>query len=173
MKLQPYLRLMAATMIFCLPTSWAVSAPVPLQTWPQRQAASINPTRTVQIVNIWATWCAPCRKEMPMLSQWAQQKQQQEGRNAPEVIGVAMDTEVNLQRFTQQVKVSYPLLRYTGQDSRAWMQGMGNQIGGLPFTLVRAPRCGFSQTLLGSLDTNKLNQAVAAARQACQHKGIK
>lgn len=115
-----------------IPAALAATPAATLQTWPQHQAADMNPTRTIQVVNIWATWCTPCRQEMPMLSHWAQQKQRQEGRRAPEVIGIAIDNDANLQRFSRQVKVSYPLLRYTGQDSQAWMQSLGNSVGGLP-----------------------------------------
>lgn len=150
----------------------AMAATNILHTWPDNKAVSLEPKGVIQVVNIWATWCGPCRKEMPMLSHWYLEKQR-EGKNAPEVIGIALDNDANLQRYTQQVKVHYPLLRYTGQDSRGWMQSLGNKIGGLPFTLVRAPKCDFTQTILGGLTEAKLNAALSSARKQCQHKGIK
>lgn len=150
----------------------AGAAELELQSWPQAKPASLAPAATIQVVNVWATWCVPCRKEMPLLSRWYTQQLRQD-KKALEVVGVAMDSDANLRRFTQQVKVAYPLLRYTGTDSRRWMQGLGNVVGGLPFTLVRAPQCDFSQTILGAVNETKLNLAVSAARQQCRRKGIK
>ncbi|PIT15944.1 TlpA disulfide reductase family protein [Snodgrassella alvi] len=142
-----------------------------LQSWPQGKAAVLPKDKPILVVNIWATWCTPCRKEMPMLSRWYQQ-QQRSGKGTVAVVGVALDTDANLQRFTQRVPVRYPLYRYTGTDSRAWMKQLGNGIGGVPFTQVRAPRCGFQQALLGSLTEARLNQAVEAARKQCAQRKV-
>ncbi|MGL4386642.1 MAG: redoxin domain-containing protein [Snodgrassella alvi] len=142
-----------------------------LQSWPQGKAAVLPANSTVQVINIWATWCASCRSEMPMLSRWYLQ-QQKSGKGRVAVAGVALDTEANLQRFTRQIKVSYPLYRYTGADSRAWMRQFGNSIGGIPYTQVRAPECGFQQSLIGRLTEDKLNQALAAARKKCAQRKI-
>ena len=46
-------------------------------------------------------------------------------------------------------------------------KALGNPVGALPFTLVRAPQCGFQAALLGEVDEAKLDKAVAQARQQC------
>jgi len=100
----------------------------------------------VQIVNLWATWCKPCRKEMPAMSQWYQQKGKKQGVG---LIGIAVDSPENVSKFLKAMPVSYPIWRYTGANSRAMMRDLGNTVGGLPYTVVRLPQCGAQQTLLG------------------------
>ena len=64
------------------------------------------------LVNFWATWCAPCRKEMPLL-QMMRNRYHQDGF---EVIGIALDTEENILQFTQEIGgIDFPLLY--GEDN--------------------------------------------------------
>ena len=64
----------------------------------------------VVLVNIWATWCAPCRAEMPKLDQLYRKRESQ----GFIVFGVS-DEEIATQRkYLQQVSVSYPLLTLNG-----------------------------------------------------------
>ena len=65
----------------------------------------------VVLVNIWATWCGPCRSEMPRLDRLYQERKQQ----GFVVFGLS-DESVDVQRkFVEQVPVSYPLLTLTGE----------------------------------------------------------
>ena len=65
----------------------------------------------VVLVNIWATWCGPCRAEMPKLDRLYQERKDQ-GFIA---FGLS-DEDVGVQRtFLQQVRVTYPLLTQSGQ----------------------------------------------------------
>jgi thiol-disulfide isomerase/thioredoxin len=64
----------------------------------------------VVLVNIWATWCGPCRAEMPRLD-WLYQERKEQGLM---VFGLS-DEDVDVQRkFLEQVPVSYPLLTIKG-----------------------------------------------------------
>jgi thiol-disulfide isomerase/thioredoxin len=58
------------------------------------------------VVNFWATWCAPCQREVPLLkalsTEWS-------NRNV-EVVGIAVDHPDKVQGFAEQFKISYPLL---------------------------------------------------------------
>jgi peroxiredoxin len=64
----------------------------------------------VVLVNIWATWCGPCREEMPKLDRLYRERQDR----GFIVFGLS-DESVNLQRkFVEQVPVSYPLLTVSG-----------------------------------------------------------
>ena len=154
--------------IFCAP-AWAAD----LQTWPAGKPVGLaTVAQPIQVVNVWATWCAPCRKEMPMLSRWYRQHGYGGKSTALQLIGIALDTDANLQRFTREVNVRYPLWRYVGQDSRQFMQGLGNAVGALPFTLVRAPKCGFQQAVLGEISAAKLDLLVKQAKQQCASRHI-
>jgi peroxiredoxin len=65
----------------------------------------------VVLVNIWATWCVPCREEMPKLDRLYRDRQQQ----GFIVFGLS-DEDVDVQRkFLQHVSVTYPLLTLNGK----------------------------------------------------------
>lgn len=125
--------------------------------------------KRIQVVNVWATWCAPCRREMPALSQWYAAEQNRRRGVRVDMAGVALDQPANVSRFLQSVRVRYPVWRYTGADSTAWMRTLGNPTGALPFTVIRAPGCGnYRKTLLGEISPQQLTQAVEAAAAQCR-----
>ena len=65
----------------------------------------------VVLVNIWATWCAPCREEMPRLERLYQQRSDQ----GLAIFGLS-DENLDLQRkYAEQIHVTYPLLTLRGQ----------------------------------------------------------
>lgn len=80
------------------------------------------------LLNFWATWCAPCREEMPALSKW----QETYGRQGLRVIGVSMDDDAAAVReFLRQHPVAYPIVM---GDAR-----LAEQLGGvlgLPLSYV-------------------------------------
>lgn len=83
------------------------------------------------LVNFWATWCAPCVREMPDLDQLRAE--------FPGVafVGIGIDSTPNMLAFIEKVPVAYPLLeaRSSGLDL---MRELGNKSGGLPFTVILA-----------------------------------
>ncbi|OSI35076.1 TlpA disulfide reductase family protein [Neisseria dumasiana] len=143
-------------------SSHAVAADV--QSWngstPQSTAALKAPVR---IINLWATWCGPCRKEMPEMSAWY--KKQKKG--SVDMVGIALDSSENIGKFLKQTPVSYPIWRYAGKDSRGFMKGFGNTVGALPFTVVEAPKCGYKQAVLGEVTAEKLDEVLKSAQAKC------
>ena len=65
------------------------------------------------LLNFWATWCGPCREEMPLLSQ----TQAQFSANGFEVVGIAIDDATSVQDFLKDSPVRYPIL--IGDDDEA------------------------------------------------------
>jgi cytochrome c biogenesis protein CcmG/thiol:disulfide interchange protein DsbE len=63
----------------------------------------------VVLVNIWATWCEPCRKEMPQLDKLYQSRKER----GFIVLGISDETVAKQQAFVSQVPVTYPLLTVT------------------------------------------------------------
>lgn len=83
------------------------------------------------VVNFWASWCAPCREEMPDFSALRRQYR----GSAVEVIGIAVDTPQNVRSYLQQHPVDYPVLVGEG-GAHALSRQLGNPDGALPFTIV-------------------------------------
>lgn len=88
-------------------------------------------TGKIVVVNFWATWCPPCREEIPGLIA-ARKRFADQG---VEVVGVAIDTPEKIRPFAQSLQMDYPLLH--GQaDALELMRRLGNVSGALPYTLV-------------------------------------
>jgi thiol-disulfide isomerase/thioredoxin len=81
------------------------------------------------IVNFWATWCAPCRREIPLLNQI----QQQQAAQGIQVIGVAVDDRAKVLEYATTNAISYPvLIGEEGAIEAASKLGQGSLA--LPFT---------------------------------------
>lgn len=107
------------------------------------QALSAYVGRPV-LMNFWASWCAPCVREMPLLETLHQRHPDLS------VLGLAIDTRVNVERFLQKVTVTYPLL-LTGTQGIPLMRELGNKGGGLPFTLLFDRNGRVADSVMGEL----------------------
>jgi len=106
------------------------------------------------IVNFWATWCPPCREEMPELSQLHQAYQ---SKNLV-VVGVALD-ELNLvKEFLQTSPVSYPIL--VADYSMELDSKLGNDKGVLPYTVIINADGKIVQTYLGRVSQSLLEPVI-------------
>lgn len=153
--------------LLCFVTSVSAAPNTNIMSWPNNQPLDFA-TKGVEVVNVWATWCVPCRREMPVLSKWYHRHQQD--KIPVSMVGIALDSSENISQFVKKTPVSYPLARYTGNDSRGWMAKMGNSVGALPFTVVRVPQCHSQETILGEVSAEKLNKAVQLVRQQCKQQ---
>lgn len=120
-----------------------------------RNAALTQYKGKVTVVNFWATWCSPCREEMPMLNAVRT-------RLAPrgvEVVGVALDDKVSVGNYLRTTRVSYPIVLGDG-NTLDLMRAIGNPAGGLPYTVVLDRSGKQVATLIGKLSEQTLLQAV-------------
>ncbi|NBB92057.1 MAG: redoxin family protein [Gammaproteobacteria bacterium] len=82
------------------------------------------------LVNFWATWCAPCRREMPVL-----QAASERHGDALAVVGIALDDPGPVANFVNEVGVDYTIL--VGQDEVLDVQSAwGNDVGAMPYTVL-------------------------------------
>jgi thiol-disulfide isomerase/thioredoxin len=103
----------------------------------QPRASSEWAGRTV-LWNFWATWCAPCRREMPLLQQYAEAEIAVPGTAGVVVIGIAIDRDEPVLRFVGETGVTYPIL--VGQlDASRVAESFGDAFRALPFSVVSAP----------------------------------
>jgi thiol-disulfide isomerase/thioredoxin len=93
----------------------------PLSTWAGRPL----------VLNFWATWCAPCRREIPLLktlaTEWASQ-------DDVAVVGIAVDHREQVAKFADQFKIDYPLL-VGEQDALDLAAKLGFDSPAFPFTV--------------------------------------
>ncbi len=85
----------------------------------------------VLVLNFWASWCAPCREEMPDFDGLRAQFQPR----GVEFVGLAIDHSANVTQFLQRQPVNYPILIGEGAAHNLARQ-LGNPSGALPYTIV-------------------------------------
>jgi thiol-disulfide isomerase/thioredoxin len=85
------------------------------------------------IINFWATWCGPCRREIPLLMKIHEQR----AKDGFVVVGVAIDFHDEVVKYADEMKINYPLLSGE-QDGMAAADAFGVNSLGLPFTIFTA-----------------------------------
>lgn len=85
----------------------------------------------VLVVNFWATWCAPCREEIPGFVRL----QARHGARGLQFVGIAIDQPDKVAEFAREFQINYPLLM-GGLETMELLRQTGNRAGVLPYTLV-------------------------------------
>ncbi|MFT3859626.1 MAG: TlpA disulfide reductase family protein [Aquabacterium sp.] len=83
------------------------------------------------LINFWATWCPPCVKEMPELDRFGHDFSPQGWH----VLGLAIDGPTPVKEFLAKVRVGFAI-GLAGFGGTELAQALGNQAGGLPFTVL-------------------------------------
>lgn len=120
----------------------------------QAQAISQWHGKTL-VVNFWATWCPPCREEMPELSQLHAQY----GDQGLVVVGIAAETLEPMREFAKTTSVSYPLLA----GDLAAMElaaSLGNDKSVLPFTVIISADGSIVKSYFGRVNKALLEQTL-------------
>lgn len=108
-----------------------------------------------RLVNFWATWCAPCRREIPLLKQ----TQAKHAADNLQVIGVAVDFKDDVIAYAETADFNYPIL--VGQDdAMAAAEASGVSFIGLPFTMVISPDGDLLKTHMGEIVADHIEQIV-------------
>jgi thiol-disulfide isomerase/thioredoxin len=103
------------------------------------------------MVNYWATWCAPCRREIPLLNDLRKQRSAQK----LEIIGIAVDFREDVLKYAQETTISYPLL-IGEEDGLEAVKSVGMQPA-FPFTIFAD-----SQQRIVALKVGELHEDEAA-----------
>jgi thiol-disulfide isomerase/thioredoxin len=84
----------------------------------------------VIMLNFWATWCGPCRKEIPLLNSL----QKSYAKRGVQIIGVAVDNAAAVKQFIRSVPIDYPVL-IGDQEAIEVIEAYGDKTGALPYTV--------------------------------------
>jgi thiol-disulfide isomerase/thioredoxin len=131
-----------------------LSAPMPdLQNQPQ----TLDRYRgKILVVNFWATWCPPCRAEIPFFVE----AQKKFGADGLQFVGIAIDNPRQVAAFVQEYAVNYPVL-VGGTPELEMLRKLGNPGGGLPYTLIFDRDGKLRQQIIGGLDSTRLEHILA------------
>jgi peroxiredoxin len=114
------------------------------------------------VVNFWATWCVPCRREMPLLQQLWQQHQAE----GVQVLGVAVDSRSAVQQYLHATPVGYPILADEDQASAAIARFGIEPV--LPFSVFADAQGRIVAVKLGELHRDEAEAILAHLQQVTQ-----
>lgn len=121
----------------------------------------------VAVVNFWAPWCPPCRKEIPDLIEVHAQYRER----GVAFLGIAVEDNSELvQGFARASGIDYPLV-IGKEQGIALMQKLGNQLAGLPFTLVLDAQGNIVANRRGKMNAARLEEALQAALAGPEQAG--
>lgn len=124
--------------------------PQSIRSWPGKS----------MIVNFWATWCAPCRREIPLLNKI----QAEHGAEGFQIVGVAVDFREDVLKYAKEIGIDYPLL-IGEQDGFEAVTQFGRGSLGFPFTVFTDNQHRLVLFHLGEIHPPQAEVMLAAVRK--------
>jgi thiol-disulfide isomerase/thioredoxin len=110
----------------------------------------------ILIVNFWATWCAPCLEEIPILVA----VREVYASAGVEIVGIAVDLHSKIVEFSKKLSISYPLL-IADAGGLDLMRQLGNTAGGLPYTVFLDRSAALVRRKLGALKRQEIEATLS------------
>ncbi len=99
------------------------------------------------IINFWATWCGPCRREIPLLKRIQDERAEENFQ----VVGIAVDFRDDVLKYAEEMGINYPLL-IGEQDGLEAISKFGISAAGFPFTVFTDTQSRIVLTHLGEIE---------------------
>ena len=112
-------------------------------------------------LNFWATWCPPCKKEIPAFIEL----QQAYGDQGFQIISIAVDEEVAVREYAREMGMNYPTMAVQAEGV-GLAKRYGNGVGVLPYTVIINRDGEISNTITGELSKKR-------AKELLEERGIK
>lgn len=108
-----------------------------------------------RLINFWATWCAPCRREIPLLKRF----QDEQSQNGFQVLGIAVDYPEQVAAYSESAEFNYPVL-IGQQEAMAVAESSGIEFIGMPFTMFVGSDGEYLSAYIGELHQEHLTRVV-------------
>ncbi len=109
------------------------------------------------LLNFWATWCPPCKHEIPAFIEL----QQAYGEQNFQIVGLAIDDEDAVKEYAEQIGLNYPTM-VVQQAGVELASRYGNTTGALPYTVIISPDGKISHTITGELSKKRAMEILEA-----------
>lgn len=108
----------------------------------------------VRVINFWATWCPPCKREIPALIEL----QESYGRQGLQIVGIALDNSEAVRDYVETSGINYPIL--LGDEAIEVSEKLGNDMGILPYTVIVDQLGNVAHVHYGEVERNTLDHEI-------------
>ena len=112
-----------------------------------------------KLINFWATWCAPCRREIPLLNNTQKEYQDM----SIQIIGIAVDVLDDVIAYSEETPFEYPVL-VGEEEAIAIAENANIEFIGLPFTMLVDDRNEIIKTHLGEIKEHHIDMLTEVIR---------
>ena len=137
-----------------VPTETNLLYAIELQDLSKKKLTLQNYKNKLLIINFWATWCAPCREEIPELNEFYKNKD-------INLIAIAIDEIADVIKFQDEIPIQYPSFIANELEGVTLAKKLGNERGVLPFTVIIQPDGSVKKSFYGKVKISDLNQALS------------
>ena len=112
-----------------------------------------------KLINFWATWCAPCRREIPLLNNTQKEYQNM----SVQIIGIAVDVLDDVIAYSEETPFEYPVL-VGEEEAIAIAENANIEFIGLPFTMLVDDQNEIIKTHLGEIKEHHIDMLTEVIR---------
>jgi thiol-disulfide isomerase/thioredoxin len=109
------------------------------------------------VLNFWASWCEPCKKEIPLLNAISEQQNTIKTINTINILGIAIDSKDNVDKFKLKTPLNYMNI-IDANNGLNIAKNIGNNMGVLPYTVVMDSKENILMSFVGELSNSDIDK---------------